>query len=72
MKFDTSDWTLASVLASLFVVVVLGVAGTVAESAWRSTERAAAFKAYTDCLNAMKGQPIDVQQMFCGKIKDQL
>ena len=34
--------------------------------------KSSAYRAYTECLREMRDQPIDVKNMFCSKIKDQL
>lgn len=57
--------TLALVAATIFIY-------TVGSEAWRKSERATAYNAYIDCLRTMSGRPVDVIEMFCGKIKDRL
>lgn len=66
------EWSLGSVIACVFVFLVTAVAGVVGHDAWRAGEKQAAYKAYVECLHETRDREIDIQQMFCAKIRDQL
>jgi hypothetical protein len=72
MNFDTLELSTGTFMAGAIIVVMCGVAAFVGEESYHASEKAAAYKAYVACLEAEKNQPIDVQQMFCAKIRDQL
>ena len=71
MKFNPQDIG-AGLLFAMCVVIVAVMSTIIGHASFNSSERRAAFEAYTQCLRAMNAQPIDVIQSFCGKIKEQL
>ena len=72
MRLEPFEWSLGAVIASIFVGLMAIVAATVGHESYRASEKAAAYKAYTECLHETKDRAIDIQQMFCGRIRDQL
>lgn len=72
MKMDSQDFSVFSVVIAVLSCVGIGAAGIVGHQAWSASEKAAAYKAYVECLRETKHQTIDVQQSFCGRIRDQL
>jgi hypothetical protein len=72
MEFDNFELTTGTIMASVFIVMVVILSAFIGSEAWRSSEKAAAYRAYVECLHETKAQPIDIQQIFCGRIRDQL
>lgn len=66
------EFSLSVFVAATVVSAAIGVAGFVGSAAWHAGERQAAYKAYTDCLHEMRGERTEIQQTFCGKLRDQL
>lgn len=60
---------LGLIVAALFVSFI---SVAITRIVWTSSEKQAAYRAYTECLREMQGKSIDVIQTFCGRIRDQL